>query len=182
MLRLLCHGDDRMLAFFISFFVLLYHIYCRHPLKTLVEIHYDIAPKQKHYNCLEVDELWTFVGSKKNRKWLIYAYDRESGEIVAYVWGDRSAKTAKRFRNKIVQLGLTFDRIASDDWKAFIKIFTSDIHDIGKKYTVAIEGNNFRLRHRMRRLFRRSCNFSKKLINHYKSFKMTLHYINFGFI
>ncbi|MCL2400395.1 MAG: IS1 family transposase, partial [Defluviitaleaceae bacterium] len=29
--------------------------------------------------------------------------------------------------------------------------------------------------------FRKSCNFSKKLINHFKAFKMTVHYINFGY-
>ena len=39
-------------------------------LKTLIESHYDIRPKQKHYTRSEVDELWTFVGSKANRKWL----------------------------------------------------------------------------------------------------------------
>ncbi|MCL2853430.1 MAG: IS1 family transposase, partial [Defluviitaleaceae bacterium] len=65
-------------------------------LKILVESHYDLKPKRQHYSCLEVDELWTFVGSTANKKWLIYAYCRESSEIVAYVWGDRSAKTASR--------------------------------------------------------------------------------------
>jgi len=149
-------------------------------LKNLIESHYDIKPKQKHYTRLEVDELWTFVGSKANRKWLIYAYDRDSGEIVAYVWGDRSAKTANRLREKIIALGVTYDRIATDDWEAFIKTFGADAHDVGKQYTVGIEGNNCRLRHRMRRIFRKSCNFSKKLCNHYKAFKMTLNYINFA--
>jgi hypothetical protein len=50
---------------------------------------------KKHYASLEIDEFWTFVGSKANKQWLIYAYDREGKEIVAYVLGDRSAKTAK---------------------------------------------------------------------------------------
>jgi IS1 family transposase len=149
-------------------------------LKTLVESHYDITPKQKHYARLEVDELWTFVGSKANKKWLIYAYDRESGEIVAYVWGDRSAKTANRLRDRLKTLGITYESIATDDWDAFVKTFKADIHVIGKQHTSGIEGNNCRLRHRMRRLFRRSCNFSKIIRNHYKAFKMTLHYINFG--
>jgi len=149
-------------------------------LKTLIESHYDIKPKQKHYTRLEVDELWTFVGSKANRKWLIYAYDRDSGEIVAYVWGDRSAKTANRLREKIIALGVTYDRIATDEWESFIKTFGADTHDVGKQCTVCIEGNNCRLRHRMRRIFRKSCNFSKKLCNHYKAFKMALNYINFA--
>ena len=151
-------------------------------LKTLVESHYDIKPKKKHYSNLEVDEFWTFVGSKENKKWLIYAYDRESGEIVAYVWGDRSAKTAKRLREKLKQLDVTYDKIASDDWAAFAKAFNGSVHDIGKKHTVGIEGNNCRIRHSMRRVFRRSCNFSKKQLHHDKAFVMTLHYINFGVV
>ena len=28
-----------------------------------------------------------YVGNKKNKVWLIYAYDRSGGEIVAYAWG-----------------------------------------------------------------------------------------------
>ena len=149
-------------------------------LKILVESHYDLKPKRQHYSCLEVDELWTFVGSKANKKWLIYAYCRESGEIVAYVWGDRSAKTANRLHKKLKLLAVTYDRIATDDWNAFIKTFSTDVHDTGKKHTVGIEGNNCRLRHRMRRIFRRSCNFSKKLLNHFKAFRMTVFYINFN--
>ena len=151
-------------------------------LKTLIKNNYNFQPKQKHYTCLEVDELWTFVGSKQNRQWLIYAYDRDNGEIVAYVWGDRSAKTAKRLRAKLIELKITYDYIATDDWNSFVKTFSNDTHSVGKQYTVGIEGNNCRLRHRMRRIFRKSCNFSKKLLNHFKAFKMTVYYINFGMI
>ena len=151
-------------------------------LSVLVESHYDLKPQKTRYERLEVDELWTFVGSKKRKQWLIYAYDRESGEIVAYVWGDRSAKTANRLRNELKALGVTYDRIATDDWDSFIKTFAEDAHDTGKQHTVGIEGNNCRLRHRMRRIFRKTCNFSKKFINHFKAFKMTAHYVNFGFV
>ena len=40
-------------------------------LRTLSESIYQIQPKQSHYECLEVDELWTFVGNKQNKQWLI---------------------------------------------------------------------------------------------------------------
>jgi len=113
---------------------------------------------------------------------LIYAYCRKSGEIVAHVWGDRSAKTAMLLREKLKQLEITYDRIATDDREAFIKTFNADNQVIGKAYTVGIEGNNCRLRHRMRRIFRKSCNFSKIETNHYKAFEMTLFYINFGMV
>ncbi|MDR3171840.1 MAG: hypothetical protein LBU17_09480 [Treponema sp.] len=34
-----------------------------------------------------------------------------------------------------------YDRIATDDWQSFVSTFTKMEHDIGKKYTVGIEGN-----------------------------------------
>jgi phage antirepressor YoqD-like protein len=49
--------------------------------KTLCSSSYKIQPKKKHYDSLEVDEFWTYVGRKTNKVWLIYAYHRKSGEI-----------------------------------------------------------------------------------------------------
>ncbi|WLF85142.1 hypothetical protein L3D26_00770 [Moraxella sp. ZY21109] len=51
---------------------------------------------------------------------------------------------------------------------------------MGKYYTVGIEGNNNRLRHRIRCIFRRTYCFSKKLLNHLKAFELAFHYINYG--
>ena len=77
-------------------------------LSTLVNSNHILKSKQTHYDNLEVDEFWTYVGNKKNRQWLIYAYHRGSGEIVAFVWGKRNLKTAKMLRAKMLTLGVTF--------------------------------------------------------------------------
>ncbi|MDR2741439.1 MAG: IS1 family transposase, partial [Treponema sp.] len=73
-------------------------------------------------------------------------------------------------------------RIAADDWDGFLSAFGEDNHEVGKEYTVGIEGNNCRLRHRIRRAYRRTCYFSKKLFNHWKAFDMAFFYINYGFV
>ena len=151
-------------------------------LRTLTESAYQIQPKQSHYESLEVDEFWTFVGNKNNKQWLIYAYHRETGEIVAYVWGKRDLVTVQRLKTKLKQLGIHYTRIASDHWDSFITAFKNCKQSIGKLFTVGIEGNNCKIRHRIRRGFRRSCNFSKKLENHFKAFDLTFFYINNGFI
>ncbi|MCP4648669.1 MAG: IS1 family transposase, partial [PVC group bacterium] len=39
-----------------------------------------------------------------------------------------------------------------------------------------------RLRHRVRRAFRKTCCFSKKLYNHIKAFDLAFFYINFGYV
>ncbi len=130
----------------------------------------------------EVDELWTFVGNKKNKQWLIYAYHRESGEIVAYVWDKRDLATVQRLKARLKKLGVQYAGIASDHWDSFITAFQCFKQVIGKFFTVGIEGNNCRIRHRIRRGFRRSCNFSKKLENHFKAFDLTFFYLNNGFV
>jgi IS1 family transposase/transposase-like protein len=151
-------------------------------LSVLVNSNHLIQPKQSHYDSLEVDEFWTYVGNKKNKLWLIYAYHRATGEIVAFVWGKRNTKTAKELRKKLSSLGVTFDAVYSDDWESFKGAFHADNHIIGKDNTVGIEGNNCRLRHRIRRAFRKTCCFSKKLINHLKAFNLAFFYINFGYV
>jgi IS1 family transposase len=151
-------------------------------LKILASTTYAIQPQASRYDCLETDEFWTYVGNKKNKAWLIYAYHRDSGEIVAYVWGKRDIRTAKRLQERIHELGISYDWIATDEWDSFLGTFGEGPHLAGKKRTVGIEGNNCRLRHRIRRVFRRTCCFSKKLYNHWKAFAMSFLYINYGFV
>lgn len=88
-------------------------------LSVLLSSKHQIKPKRKNYNHLEIDEFWTFVGNKSNKQWLIYAYDRESGEIVAYVWGKRDLATAKKLREKLIELSVSYDRIHIDSWDSF---------------------------------------------------------------
>ena len=154
----------------------------RKVLSVLVNSNHIIKPKQSHYDSLEVDEFWTYVGSKKNKMWLIYAYHRATGEIVAFVWGNRNKKTARKLREKLSSLGVSFDTVYTDDWDSFKNAFAADNHIIGKENTVGIEGNNCRLRHRIRRAFRKTCCFSKKLYNHLKAFNLDFFYINFGYV
>ena len=38
---------------------------------------------------VEVDELWSFVKNKNNQRWLWYAINHDTGEILAYTFGKR---------------------------------------------------------------------------------------------
>jgi len=126
-------------------------------LTVLAKSSYSITPKKKHY-------------------------DRETREIITYVWGKRDLRTAKKLRKQLKELNITYDSIATDDWKSFKITFKEDNHLIGKSYTVGIEGNNCKLRHRIKRAFRKTCCFSKKQINHLKAFALAFFYINYGYI
>lgn len=151
-------------------------------LKTIEKSNYEIIPRQKHYKRIEIDEFWTYVQKKSNKIWLIYAYCRKNNEIIAYVWGKRDLATAKLLRNKIIQLGVTYDYISIDKWDSFLIAFEQDKKLIGKFHTLGIERNNCRLRHRVKRAVRNSCNFSKKFDNHVKVFDAVFYYINYGHV
>lgn len=56
-------------------------------LNVLVKSNHQIKPKQRYYHKLQVDEFWTYVGDKKNKVWLVYAYAPDTGEIVCFAWG-----------------------------------------------------------------------------------------------
>jgi IS1 family transposase len=98
----------------------------------LVNSHYEITPRKSYYEALEVDEFWTYVGNKGKKYWLIYAYERQGGEIMAYVWGKRDLKTAKRLREKLFKLGISFGCICTDNWQSFITGFKEDNQIVGK--------------------------------------------------
>lgn len=151
-------------------------------LSVLINFNREIKPKCTFYKSIQVDEFWTFVGKKKHKKWLIYAYSCEDKEIIAWVWGKRNKKTALKLRQKLKDLGVRFGSVCTDNWEAFCIAFQSDKHKIGKAYTTGIEGNNTRLRVRIRRAVRKTCCFSKKLENHIKAFEIVFFYINFGYI
>ncbi|OAJ33087.1 hypothetical protein A0O36_02724 [Piscirickettsiaceae bacterium NZ-RLO1] len=40
-------------------------------------------------NDIELDEMWSFVGHKKNQRWLWHAIDHSTGKILAYHFGRR---------------------------------------------------------------------------------------------
>jgi IS1 family transposase len=96
--------------------------------------------------------------------------------------GKRDLKTAQKQRERIKGPGISYDRTATDGWDGFLSAFREENHAAGKEQTAGIEGNNCRLRRRIRRALRRTCCFSKKLFNHGKAFETAFFYINYGFV
>jgi len=137
-----------------------------------------IEPKEKCYDKIEVDEIWSFIGKKKNKYWGIYAYCQKTGEILAYVFEKRNIHTARRLKEKINSLNISYKKIATDNRESFKKVFGGTKHLIGKKHT----GNNCRIRCWLRRYARRTCCFSKKESNHLKAFELLIYYINYGHV
>src|SRR5262249_542672 len=56
----------------------------------------DSLLHKRRGDILELDELWAFVYSRDNERWLWTALCRRTRQIVAFVIGDRSAATCRR--------------------------------------------------------------------------------------
>jgi IS1 family transposase len=104
------------------------------------------------------------IWKKKEKVRLIYARCRESGGIMAYVWGKRDLETAKKLKERIKERGISYDRIATDNGDSFLSAFAEGPDKAGKERAAGagIKGNNCRVR----RVFWRACRFSKKLSFH----------------
>ncbi len=52
---------------------------------------------------MQLDEMWSFVGSKGNKQWIWLAIDADSREIVGVFVGDRSRQAAKGYGNRYLR-------------------------------------------------------------------------------
>ena len=138
----------------------------------------ELKPRRQSYASVQIDEVWTFVKERKRRKkWLFYAYAPETGEVLAWSWGNRSQHTVKRLYRQLEKLEI--ECFCTDDWPAFTKVLPQERHLIGKAFTKHIEGVNLCLRTRNRRIVRKTACFSKKEQNHYNAMKLIFYYRNY---
>lgn len=140
---------------------------------TLSEAHWD--------DVLELDELWSFVVKKSNKRWLWVVLCRRTRQIVAYFIGDRSETSCLQLWRRIPTAYVrcwTF----SDFWDAYQHIFDPQRHQaVGKDsgQTSHIERWFNTLRQRLARFVRKTLSFSKSDRFHELAFRLFVHHYNF---
>ncbi|WP_225901176.1 IS1 family transposase [[Leptolyngbya] sp. PCC 7376] len=128
-----------------------------------------VTPKKRGQLTIEMDELWSFVGSKGEKAWIWLALDRDTREVVGYAIGDRSQKTAKQLWDSLPPVYRQRALVYTDYWDAYGCVLPSKRHRVvGKEtgQTNHIERFNNTLRQRTSRLVRQALSFSKKWENH----------------
>jgi insertion element IS1 protein InsB len=107
----------------------------------------------------EMDEMWSFVGNKKQERWLWHAINHQTGEILAYVLAPHVDVALK----ELMALLAPFDicRFYTDGWGAYARILDEDSHEVGKRHTQKIERKHLNLRTQIKRLARKTICFSK---------------------
>ena len=76
----------------------------------------------------EVDEMWSFVGSKKNKQWIWIAMDVKSRQIIAFHVGDRSRERARNLWHSIPEIYREKATFYTDDRQAYIVVIPETQH------------------------------------------------------
>ncbi|WP_344825126.1 IS1 family transposase [Rurimicrobium arvi] len=107
----------------------------------------------------EVDEIKTFVGSKKRKIWIAYALERESRQVVSFKVGSRNNATLKTV---LQTLFLSEAKtIYTDKFPSYRFLIPESIHRNWPSCTNHIERKNLNLRTHLKRLNRRTICYSK---------------------
>jgi len=122
------------------------------------------AKLPEHLTDLEVDEMWSFVGSKEHPAWLWYAFEPRSKRIVAWTIGRRTEQTCRRLLKQLSRCQVL--RFCTDDWESYQKLIPETNHWRGKQWTQRIERQNLNFRTHLKRLHRRTICFSKSAEMH----------------
>ena len=125
----------------------------------------------------ELDELETFVGSKKNKIWLWTAVDHFKPGILGWVLGDHSAETFRPLWKLVKTWGCYF--YVTDGWSVYPCFIPDEDHIISKTYMTRVEGENTRLRHYLARLHRKTLCYSKSIEMLGYSIRLLIHYLKF---
>ena len=113
---------------------------------------------------LELDELWSFVGSKGEQVWIWIALERQTRRVVGLAFGDRSSETCRTLWQSFPSDYRKRAICYSDFWEPYAKVLPSKRHRPGGKETgetAHIERFNNTLRQRCANLVRKTLSFSK---------------------
>ncbi len=108
---------------------------------------------------VQADEQWSYVGNKKNQRWLWYAIDAVTGCVLSFVFGRRKDTICEQLMSNLKAFNIR--TYYTDDWGSYSSIIPKDKHVIGKRNTQKIENKNLLLRTRIKRLTRKTICFSK---------------------
>jgi len=143
------------------------------PLSTTVEI-----LSWEEVEEAELDEMWSYVFTKEQKRWLWVAICHETRNILAFVFGERKDVVFIELKTLLEPFGIT--HFYSDDWGAYKRNLSEDEHTVGKRNTQRIERKNLTLRTRIKRLCRKTICFSKSIAMHDIVIGLVINILEFG--
>jgi len=108
--------------------------------------------------------MWSYVGKKKEPRWLWHALDHGTGKVLAYVFGRRQDEVFLQLKALLEPFGIRC--FLTDHWGAYARHLAPETHVPGKRHTQQIERKHLTLRTRIKRLARKTSCFSKSIELH----------------
>jgi insertion element IS1 protein InsB len=146
-------------------------------LHTLAPPQVDVILRQ--VEAAELDEMWSFVGSKSQQRWLWHAIDHHTGQILAYVFGTREDETFLKLQALLAPFGIT--HFYTDGWGTYHRHLDPSTHTVGKRHTQKIERKHITFRTRIKRLTRKTICFSRSTLMHDLVFGLFITRYEFGY-
>lgn len=112
----------------------------------------------------EADEMWSFVHSKAQQRWLWHAIDHDSGVVLAYVLAEHQDEAFIQLKLLLEPFGIM--QFYTDGWRTYERHLDPSLHTLGKRNTQKIERKHLTLRTRIKRLARKTICFSKSVLMH----------------
>lgn len=113
---------------------------------------------------VEADEQWSYVGKKKQPRWLWQALDHRTGTVLAYVFGRREDRAFLQLKALLEPFSIR--RYLTDGWGAYQRHLDPEAHRVGKHLTQQLEHKHLTLRTRIKRLARKTICFSRSVEMH----------------
>ena len=144
------------------------------PTQTIVRLCLADDPEVK----AEIDEMWGFVQSKKQQRWLWWAIDHGTGQVLAYVLANHKDQAFVQLKALLEPFGIM--QFYSDGWGADERHIAPVFHTVGKRNTQQIERKHLTLRTRIKRLSRKTICFSKSIVMYDVVIGLFINRIAFG--
>ena len=122
--------------------------------------------------------MWSFVGKKKNQRWLWHAIDHNTGKVLAYVLEKHTDEALLKLKELLKPFGIL--HYYTDGWGGYERHIPEKQLTIGKRNTQKIERKHLTLRTRIKRLARKTICFSKSEIMHDILIGMFINRYEFG--
>jgi insertion element IS1 protein InsB len=103
----------------------------------------------------------TLMSVQKNYKWVWISVDRNAGEYVDFVVGDRSTNTGIKLWNKVKRFATGF--VATDYWKSYNEMIFAEKLLQTKVEIFTVESCNGQIRHFPARFKRKTICYSKSV-------------------
>ena len=134
------------------------------PFETSVLPAYKRGLQPKRWgDSVEADEVWAFVGSKKNQQWIWLAWSYQTTQVLSFAVGPRDTSTGRKMWEGIPE-GYRRKQSYTDGLKIYDALIAYSQHWVCPKGcgdTCIAEGCNNYLRHRVSYLVRKSMSFAR---------------------